>query len=388
MTNPNLPTLTQTIPITTDPTWQADWAAAERILCIRLDSLGDMVMTTPALKALKADRPQRHLTLMTSVAGATIAPYLPMIDDVMVYDAPWLKATAPRQSSQPEFDRVQELRDRQFDAAIIFTVYSQNPLPSAFMCYLADIPLRLAHCRENPYQLLTHTIRDPEPDQFTRHEVQRQLDLVASIGARAQGDTRLTVTTSPVAQCRMALRLRELGLTGDRPWLVIHPGATAPSRRYSPEGFAEVGRSLQAQGMAIVFTGTAAERELVASIQQQMQAPSISLAGQLDVADLIALLEAAPLLLSNNTGPVHLAAALGTPVVDLYALTNLQHTPWQVPQRVLFHDVPCRVCYRSICPEGHHHCLERVTPDQVVAAIQDLLTETNTPVLAASPPTH
>lgn len=360
-----------------DATWQQEWADAERILCIRLDSLGDMVMTTPALKALKAAQPKRHLTLMTSTAGAAISAHLPMVDEVMVYEAPWLKATAPRQSSQPEFEMVEILRDRAFDAAIIFTVYSQNPLPSAFMCYLAEIPFRLAHCRENPYQLLTHTIRDPEPEQLTRHEVQRQLDLVASIGAfPLDGDTRMTVATSPIAEYRMMLRLRELGLTGDRPWLVIHPGATAPSRRYSPESFAQVGRSLYERGMAIVFTGNPQEKDLVESIRQQMQVPSISLVGELDVADLIALVQAAPLLLCNNTGPVHLAAALGTPVVDLYALTNLQHTPWQVPSRVLFHDVPCRVCYRSICPEGHHHCLELVTPDQVVAAVLELLEET------------
>ena len=115
-----------------------------------------------------------------------------------------------------------------------------------------------------------------------------------------------------------------------------------------------------------------------------MDAPSLSLVGQLDIAELIALLQAAPLLLSNNTGPVHLAAAVGTPVVDLYALTNVQHTPWQVPHRLLFHDVPCRVCYRSICPEGHHHCLELVTPDQVVAAILDLLAETTVAPVAPS----
>ncbi|MBD1909204.1 MULTISPECIES: lipopolysaccharide heptosyltransferase II [unclassified Leptolyngbya] len=362
----------------TDVTWEQDWAAAKRILCIRLDSLGDMVMTTPALNALKAANPERHLTLMTSTAGAAISAHLPMIDEVMVYEAPWLKATAPRQNSQPEFEMVEVLRDRAFDAAIIFTVYSQNPLPSAFMCYMADIPLRLAHCRENPYQLLTHVIRDPEPEQFTRHEVQRQLDLVASIGAHpVNGDTRLTIATSPLAECRIALRLRELGLTPDRPWIVIHPGATAPSRRYAPERFAEVGRSLHQQGITAVFTGSAEEQELVESIRQQMEVPSISLVGQLDIPDLIALLQAAPLLLCNNTGPVHLAAALGTPVVDLYALTNLQHTPWQVPHRVLYHDVPCRICYRSICPEGHHHCLELVTPDQVVTAILELLAETS-----------
>jgi ADP-heptose:LPS heptosyltransferase len=78
-------------------------------------------------------------------------------------------------------------------------------------------------------------------------------------------------------------------------------------------------------------------------------------------------------LVSNNTGPVHLAAAVGTPVVDLYAQTNPQHTPWSVAHRVLFHDVPCKYCYRSVCPEKHHDCLRRVAPAAVVAATLELL---------------
>jgi ADP-heptose:LPS heptosyltransferase len=86
-----------------------------------------------------------------------------------------------------------------------------------------------------------------------------------------------------------------------------------------------------------------------------------------------ALLAVAPLLIANNTGPVHLASAVGTPVVDLYALTNPQHTPWMVPNRVLNADVPCRNCYKSVCPEGHHDCLRRVPPAAVARAAAELL---------------
>ena len=81
------------------------------------------------------------------------------------------------------------------------------------------------------------------------------------------------------------------------------------------------------------------------------------------------------LLISNNTGPVHIAAAVGTPVVDLYALTNPQHTPWRVPNRVLFNDVPCKYCYRSICPMGHHACLRGVDADTVIDAALELWEE-------------
>jgi ADP-heptose:LPS heptosyltransferase len=101
---------------------------------------------------------------------------------------------------------------------------------------------------------------------------------------------------------------------------------------------------------------------------------------RLTLGELAALIEMAPVLISNNTGPVHLAAAVGTPVVDLYALTNPQHTPWQVPNRVLFHDVPCKYCYKSICPEGHQDCLRQVTPDRVVQAARELLEETGSSV--------
>jgi ADP-heptose:LPS heptosyltransferase len=99
------------------------------------------------------------------------------------------------------------------------------------------------------------------------------------------------------------------------------------------------------------------------------------LAGVLSLAETAALIRMAPIMIANNTGPAHIAAAVGTPIVDLYALTNPQHTPWHVPHRVLYHDVPCRFCYRSVCPMGHHDCLRCVEPSAVIAAAADLLAE-------------
>lgn len=351
----------------------SNWNSAKHILCIRLDTIGDVIMTTPAIRALKTSQPDRRITLMTSAAGAAIAPQIPELDDLIIYDAPWLKATAPRANSEPESAMIERLRQAQYDAAVIFTVYSQNPLPSAFLCYMAGIPLRLAHCHENPYQLLTDWIKDPEPEQFTRHEVRRQLDLVTSVGCEIYDD-RMRLQVDQTIQYRVQQRLQAMGIAFQRPWVVIHPGATAPSRRYPPESFAIAAQQLvQEAGVQVVFTGTQSESELVESIQQAMRVPSYSLVDRLDLAELTALLALAPLLISNNTGPVHIAAAVGTPVVDLYALTNLQHTPWGVPNRVLFHDVPCRICYKSVCPEGHHNCLRLVLPETVVQAALELL---------------
>jgi ADP-heptose:LPS heptosyltransferase len=159
-------------------------------------------------------------------------------------------------------------------------------------------------------------------------------------------------------------------------WALVHPGATAASRRYPPELFARAVRLLvREHGCPVVLAGGPDEVPLVEEIRAAAGVPSRSLAGRLDLAELAAVIARAPVLVANNSAPAHLAAGLGTPVVDLYALTNPQHTPWMVPARVLFHDVGCKFCYKSVCPQGHHDCLARVPPAAVAAAAAELLEE-------------
>jgi lipopolysaccharide heptosyltransferase II len=350
------------------------WHRARRILCVRLDALGDVIMTGPALRAVKESAPHRQVSLLTSASGAEAGRLMPFLEEVLLYEAPWMKAGDARDSAALDRRLIAQLRAARFDAAIIFTVYSQNPLPAALLCYLADIPLRLGHCRENPYKLLTDWIREPEPDTCIRHEVRRQLDLVQWIGAHAE-DERLTLAIPPASHEAIDSLLASTVRSGTDRFVVIHAGASAASRRYPPEQFAVVARRVAEDfGCGILFTGTSSERDLVETIRAAAGVPSYSLVGQLDLASLAALLARAQLLISNNTGTVHVAAAVGTPVVDLYALTNPQHTPWLVPHRVLSHDVPCKFCYRSICPEGHHDCLRLITPDQIMSAAAELPT--------------
>jgi lipopolysaccharide heptosyltransferase II len=352
----------------TPPTWDS----AERLLCIRLDSLGDVLMMSPAIRALRESAPGRHITLLTSPSGEAVARLIPEIDDVLIYEAPWVKSTPPRADSA--FDRalVRRLHALHFDAAVIFTTFSQSPLPAALLCHLAEIPLRLAHCREQVYGLLTDRVPESEPEGGIRHEVRRQLDLVATTGARTDNE-RLSLSLSGRATDRVRRTLSERGIGAQR-WAVLHPGSTAASRRYPPELFAEVTRRLVAeQGWQIMLTGSEQERDLVQEIARQAAVPVHDLTGLLDLPELAALIASAPVLITNNTGPSHLAAAVGTPIVCLYALTNPQHTPWMVPSRVLSHDVPCRWCYRSVCPEGHHACLRGVPPDDVVRAALELV---------------
>jgi lipopolysaccharide heptosyltransferase II len=262
-----------------------------------------------------------------------------------------------------------------FDAAVIFSVYSQNPLPAAMLCHLADIPRRLAHCRENPYHLLTDWVAECEPQQGTRHEVERQLALVAHVGA-VTDDTHMRFTVRKTDEATLARKLTERGIELHAPFLMMHPGATAASRRYPPERFAAAAQALAATtGWPVAVTGSASEAALCARVSAN-GADIVDLAGALELGELAALVRHARALISNNSGPVHIASALNTPVVDLYALTNPQHAPWRTPHRVLFHDVECRWCYRSVCPQGHHACLLGVDVQEVVDATLDLLEET------------
>ncbi len=369
----------------------ASWDKAARVLCVRLDSIGDVLMTTPAVRALKESLPGRRLFFLTSSNGAEAARLVPEIDEVIIYDAPWMKATPGRSESSTDHAAIEQLRGLGLDGAAIFTVYSQNPLPAALLCYLADIPLRLAYCRENPYQLLTDHIPENEPGSVrgnggaesaglpetetaggVRHEVRRQLDLVAYAGCRTENE-RLSLKVPDGAVSYVGGLLEEAGIEG-RPFVVVHPGATAPSRRYPPGSFIDACRALSAEtDLPIVFTGDESEVPLVDAIRGCLGARTWSLAGRLDLSGLAALIGSAALLISNNTGPAHVAAALGTPVVSLYALTNPQHAPWRVPSKVLFHDVPCKYCYKSVCPRGTNECLGLVAPQDAVRAALELL---------------
>jgi len=163
------------------------------------------------------------------------------------------------------------------------------------------------------------------------------------------------------------------------PLVVLHPGCSMPSRTYPWELYAEVADLLIEQlGATVALTGAEPERELVEQICRRVQPKNqpnlLPLAGELPFDTFCALIERADLTVTNNTGPMHISAAVKTPVVALFALTNPpeQWHPWQVPHRLLYHEVACRLCYSQACPYSQE-CLSMVTPRMVVAAAGELL---------------
>jgi ADP-heptose:LPS heptosyltransferase len=350
----------------------AAWARARNILCVRLDSMGDVVMTGPAIRAIAAlpqTVPRRRVTLLTSPPGAAVATMLPAVNDTIAYRAPWM----PGGDAEPGSDLrlIDRLATRSFDAAVIFTTVNQSALPAATICRLAGIPLRAAHSRENPYDIVTDWLPDPREPGESMHEVLRQLALSTALGGQVDDD-RLSLAPPPGSLDAALEVLEHAGVDAHDPCLVFHPGAGAPSRRYDPASFAAAADALAAEGWRILVTGGAGDRDAVRAMLGAMRRPAVDLCGLLTLPVLVAVLSHAEAVVTNNTGPAHLAAAVMTPVVDLYALTNMEHTPWRVPSRVLFHDVPCAGCLSSICLTADHACLALVPPAAVVDAVHDL----------------
>jgi ADP-heptose:LPS heptosyltransferase len=360
------------------------------MLCVRLDSLGGVLMSTPAMRALREAVPGRTLTLLAAPSGAAAQPFIPELDDTIPWTAPWTPASRPADAPPHVASQapLRTLAERGFDAAVIFTSYTQSALPAALLCHLAGIPLRLAHCRDNPHDLLTDWIPDPEPATLVRHEVQRQLALVQRIGCRG-GAAGLSFVPRASDTATFVERLHAAGVDPAQPWILLHPGAGAASRRYPAGHWAQALRLLADDPrLPLVLTGGAADVDLVDEILHKAAVPAavpaVSLAGRLSLGELGAALQLAAVAVTSNAGPAHIAAAVGTPVVDLYALTHPQHTPWHVRSRVLFHDVPCRFCYRGTCRQGHHACLDGVAPGRVADAVRELLDTGQSPGTAAA----
>ena len=348
------------------------WSEARRILLVRLDSLGDCLLMTPAFRAIKETEPRAQITLLTSPTGAQLAGLVPGLDEVLAYSSPltdpWMEAP---QNPEREWRLVQELRQRRFDASIIFTSFRQSPLPAALLCYLAGIPLRLGATEDGAGSLLT--TRHHWPDGLY-HEVERALNLVGAVGYR---NSEPTLALQPPASARRATRSRLAlaGVDGSRPLVVVHPGCAMPARTYDPLRFAVVADlAVRRLGAQVVITGNAAERPLVQHVCAHMRERALPLVGT-NLALLASLIEIADLVITNNTGPAHIAAAVDTPVVVLFALTNPpeQWRPWRVPQRLLNQPAACGPCYQRVCPRDHI-CLN-VSPEEVAAAASDLLAE-------------
>ena len=330
------------------------------VLVARLDNAGDVLLTGPAIRAVAAGA--RRVTMLCSSRGSDAARLLPGVNDVVVYDAPWVAFEPAPLKAKETLGLVGKLATLELDRAIIFTSFHQSPLPLALLLRLAGVPFLAATSVDYPGSLLDirHRISDDV------HEVERSLDLAETAGYELPpGDD------GGLAVKRTGKRPPQLG---DEPYVVVHPGVSVPARAWAPEKNAALVEALLSGGRRVVVTGGPSERNLTARVAGPPNPEVLDLGGETDLADLAEVIAVADAIVAGNTGPAHLAAAVGTPVVSLFAPTvpAARWRPWRVPHVLLHRDVPCAGCRARVCPVEGHPCLSGVAVEEVVAAVERL----------------
>jgi ADP-heptose:LPS heptosyltransferase len=328
------------------------------VLVARLDNDGDVLLAGPAIRAVAARA--ARLTLLCGPRGRQAAELLPGVDDILIHRAPWIDPEPEPVDRDATLALVDRLAARRFDRALILTSFHQSPLPLALLLRLAGVAEIAATSVDYPGSLLDvrHLI------DHDVHEVERSLSLVAALGCPLpRGDDG-----------RLRIRRRAASPPGlELPYVVVHPGASVSARAWAPERHAELVEALVAAGRRVVVTGGPTDTELTARVAACR--PGVrDLGGLTSLGELAEVVASADAIVVGNTGPAHLAAAVGTPVVSLFAPTvpAVRWRPWRVPHELLHVDVPCAGCRARECPVPGHPCLAGVSVDDVLAALERL----------------
>jgi ADP-heptose:LPS heptosyltransferase len=334
------------------------------VLVARQDSVGDVLLAGPAVRAVAAGA--GRVTLLCGPRGRAAAELLPGVDQVVVEHAAWIDAQPERVTRKAMDSLVDRLTDLEVDQAAILTSFHQSPLPLALLLRMAGVPIIAAVSVDYPGSLLD--MRHRVDDDL--HEVVRGLSLVATLGYRLpegdEGGLRI--------RRDRAAGVPDLGGGG---YVVVHPGASVPARTWAPERHAALVDALAGAGRRVVVTGGPGERALTALVAGPRRAPDrvVDLGGRLDLAGLAEVLGRAGVVVVGNTGPAHLAAAVGTPVVSLFSpvVPAARWRPWGVPHVLLGdQEAPCAGSRARVCPVPGHPCLDGVPVAEVVAAVERL----------------
>lgn len=329
------------------------------VLVVRLDSDGDVLVTGPAIRAVAAGA--SRVTLLSGPRGEQAARLLPGVDRLVVHRAAWIDPEPDPVDRATTLALVDELAGLRADSAVIFTSFHQSALPTALVLRMAGIRRIGAISDDYPGSLLDvrHGVRDEI------HEVERALSLAGACGfelPRAD-DGRLAVRR-PADRIPLAPG-----------YVVLHPGASVPARAWPAALHAELAARLAGRGRRVVVTGSPGERELTAAVAGTHPGV-VDLGGRTSLGELAGVLGDADAVVVGNTGPAHLAAAVGTPIVSLFApvVPAVRWRPWKVPHVVLGdQDAPCAGTRARECPVSGHPCLASVRPEDVEEALEQLV---------------
>ncbi len=360
-----------------------------RILIIRTDRLGDLVLSTPVIQALRSNFPEGFLAMMIRSAYRELIEGNPDLNEVILFDK--------QGSERSLFGMLRlawRLRRKRFDVALI--LHSTNRV--LLVSWLAGIRRRVGYARRLGF-LLTDRLPYLKP-QGDRHELRYNLDLLKLLGVQADSAAALSALPSPTrleagtrawsadspslrvcippdAQRGVARFLSSRGVQPGESLIVLHPGASCPSKRWAPERFAALGDLvIERLGAKVLILTGPHEIRIGREVLRAIRQPALEALGFFRTVELAPLFQRSICLVSNDSGPVHVAAAVGTPVVAIFGRWGggLSPTRWGPtgPKSIVLHrDVGCRPCLAHRCPIGFV-CLSAITVEEVFASVEHL----------------
>jgi heptosyltransferase-2 len=321
--------------------------------------VGDAVLAIPAMKAVREHFHEAEITVLVRPWVAGLFTAAPFVDKV------W---SEPKPSSIGEWTRIpRSIRDRAFDLALLFP----NSFESALMMFLAGIPQRIGYATDARGWMLTNSIK---PADDPRHQIYYYMDLVKTLAA-ATTPPAIEIKATPQERADARALLRAEGIPDAAPFLVLNPGAAYGSaKRWHSDRFAGVAQTLSRElHLLIVLIGSEAERSISEQVRDRMTRSAVVLNGRTSLETLIGVLSESSLMITNDSGPMHIAAALGIPTVAVFGSTDERVTgPYGPRTRIVKQVVECSPCLLRDCPIDHR-CMNNVSVEDVCRAARELV---------------
>ncbi|MCX5656822.1 MAG: lipopolysaccharide heptosyltransferase II [Candidatus Omnitrophica bacterium] len=332
---------------------------------VRTDRLGDVVLSTPVVKNLRDTFPQSFIAMMVRPYTKDVVEGNPYLDEVILYDKDnrekgWL--------STLRFSRV--LAKKRFDLAVVLNPSNRSNL----IPFLAGIPRRVGYDRKMGF-LLTDQIKDVK-HEGKKHEIEYNLDLIRVLGIDPRDQSIFMPLTLDSEKWVEEIFSKENILAADK-LVAINPGASDNSKMWIPEHYAQVADKLSERGIKVIIIGGPGDKKICQKVIENMHRPYINMVANNNISQAASFLRRCSLFISPDTGLVHIASAVGVPVISLFGrkqpgLSPRRWGPSGKKDAVLHKDVGCSICLANNCKIGFA-CIKAITPDEVLEAAEKII---------------
>lgn len=333
----------------------------KNILIVKLSAIGDVIHALPVAHALKQQYPQARITWVVEKPAYDLLTNNPNIDEIIIFDKPKFKSLSGLFANAPELSR--QLKSRKFDVVLDL----QGLFKSAAIAWLSGAAERYGYCNMRE---LSHLISIPICGEHQNgHIVERYLDVVRGLGCKVeQGQFSIMITEQEVAAAQESMK--KAGITENTRFVALAPGTNWPTKCWPTYSYAELADQLNAEGFTPVIIGGPGDRKLADEIIAAAKGSVIDLVGQTTLKQLAFVIRKASTFVGGDTGPMHLAVAVGTPVVTMFGPTDpVRNGPYSGENMVLTAAVACCGCWQRKC-DKNNECMTNITVAEVLEAVK------------------